>query len=512
MVNPYHYSLLRSAEAPLPGPSWITPLDAVKENTACPQAAIPEFIQLYHGIDIKQDCLVANVYAPDTTDKNLPVLVVVHGGGFQGGHGNALKPKKIVATHNIITVTFNYRLGIHGFLCLGTENAPGNAGMKDQVALLRWVKMNIANFGGNPKDVTITGYSAGSASVELLMLSPMAKGLFNKVIAESGSALGTFAVQTDPLENAQQLAKHFNIEHADDVYAIEEFYKSASFETITSDPFFHAKDSSFAFSPCVETDIGQEVFLADSPSNILKSGNYEKLPLLVGFADSEGLLRFPLFETWKNDMNEKFSDFLPVNLKFGNNEEKEKVAKEIKEFYFKDKKVDNDTVLSYIDFFSDALFTYSTLKAVEYNVNAGNDKVFVYFYDYVNELMPNIPYTNVKGAPHCAQTFAVFDGDLTFGGNEKDLPDNYKKHKATVRQFWSNFIKTGVPVPEGSSLPAWPATSADGSPYMLLGQTVELRYDALLQERRRLWETVYSRHYRAPSRPHLFGMNSRNEF
>ncbi|CAB3245209.1 unnamed protein product [Arctia plantaginis] len=78
-----------------------------------------------------------------------------------------LKAKNLLKYKDLIVVTFNYRLGIHGFLCLGTENIPG---MKDQLALLKWIQQNIAAFGGNPKDVTIAGYSAGSISVDLLTI------------------------------------------------------------------------------------------------------------------------------------------------------------------------------------------------------------------------------------------------------------------------------------------------------------------------------------------------------
>nr|AIY69029.1 carboxyl/choline esterase [Chilo suppressalis] len=497
-------------KAPLPGPSWLTPFDADNDNIICPQAIIPAFKHLYKNADMRQNCLIANVYVPDTVEKSLPVLVVVHGGGFQVGSGNLLKVKKLVASNNIIAVTFNYRLGIHGFLCLGTQYAPGNAGMKDQVALLKWVNENIANFGGNPNDVTITGYSAGAVSVELLMLSPLAKGLFNKAIAESGGALGVFAMQTDPLENAKGFAKRFEIEHADDAYALEDFYKNASFETITSDSFFSEMFSPL-FTPCIESEIGQEIFLADSPINILKSGDYEKVPFLVGFNDKEGISRIDSFETWKNNMNQKFSDFLPPDLQFRNKAEEELTAKDIKEFYFGDKKVDDDTILSFVDFMSDVSFAYPILKAVQLHANAGNNKIFLYLYNYVDELIPVVPHTDVKGATHCAQTFGVFDGYMFSNDTERDLPHDYKKHKVILRQMWGNFIKTGAPVPEGSSLATWPPTGADGSPHMLLGQSIELQDSALLQERRRMWDAVYSRHYRAPSQPQAFVLFSRNE-
>lgn len=113
----------------------------------------------------------------------------MHGGCFQIGYGDLAVPKKLIVEHTIIAVTVNYRVGTHGFLCLGTEEVPGNAGMKDIVAALRWVKKNIANFSGNSDEVTITGYSAGSAAVDLLMLSKSAEGLFNKIIPESGASM-----------------------------------------------------------------------------------------------------------------------------------------------------------------------------------------------------------------------------------------------------------------------------------------------------------------------------------
>ncbi|CAG9782832.1 unnamed protein product [Diatraea saccharalis] len=481
-------------KAPLPGPSWLTPFDADNDRIICPQATVPLFEPFYTNSDKWQNCLIANVYVPDTTEKNLPVLVVVHGGSFQVGSGNILKPMNLVKSNNIITVTFNYRLGILGFLCLGTPTAPGNAGMKDQVALLRWVQKNIAKFGGNPDDVTVSGYSAGSGSVELLMLSPLAKGLFKKVISESGSALASFAVQTDPLDIAKKFAKMY-IEHVDNNYALEEFYQNASLEILTSDSFAYEKDSTF-FSPCVEGNVGQEVFLADSPYDILKRGNYKKLPYLAGFTNGDGLLNIGIFDQWKNEMNDDFSEFLPANLQFINKKQKEKIAKDIKEFYFGNKTVSEDTVVSYVDYFTDVMFAHPAVQAVQYHVKAGS-KVYLYQYNYVDELTPFIPYSNVKKAYHTAESFAVYDGLKLFNITENNLPENNRQHKAIMRQLWGNFIKTGAPVPEGSSLPSWPPTGENASPHMSLGQTIELG-GSLITEGVQLWDKIYKRHYREP--------------
>ncbi|XP_028028435.1 LOW QUALITY PROTEIN: bile salt-activated lipase-like [Bombyx mandarina] len=156
---------------------------------------------------MQEDCLVMNIFVPDTEQENLPVMVDIHGGAYYSGLGNAHRFTDFAALNNVIVVTFNYRIGLLGFLCLGTEKIPGNAGMKDQITALRWVKRNIATFGGDPNDVTITGCSAGGSSVDLLLVSKMSEGLFNRAIPDSGSNLGSFTVQFDPIANSKQIPK-----------------------------------------------------------------------------------------------------------------------------------------------------------------------------------------------------------------------------------------------------------------------------------------------------------------
>ncbi|XP_075984523.1 juvenile hormone esterase-like [Anticarsia gemmatalis] len=484
-------------KAPLPPPTWTEPYDAIDEGIACPQFNYPGMMP--KNFKAQEDCLITNIHVPDTETENLPVVVYVHGGGFQLGVGNWLKSSNLMKNKDIIIVTFNYRLGIHGFLCLGTEDVPGNAGMKDQVALLRWVQQNIAAFGGNPDDVTIAGYSAGSTSVDLLMLSKSAEGLFHKVIPESGANIGVFAVQSDPLQTAKDHARKLNFTNVDDIYALEQFYKTLPYDVLTADAFIDRTDSTFVFAPCVERDTGGEEFLTESPLSILKRGDYRKVPLLYGFANMEGLMRIDYFDSWKNRMNEEFSDFLPSDLQFKTEAEKDKVAKEIKDFYFGGNPVDNDNILRYVDYFSDVIFVYSTLKATKLHIEAGHNEVYLYEYSFVDDDTPVVPHTNVRGANHCAQTMAVFDGNMQ-NTSEDNLSQELRTMKKIIRGIWRNFIKTGKPVPEGSSLPAWPAVGADMSPHMSLGQKVELR-GVLLEERTRFWDNIYQQYYREPIPP-----------
>ncbi|KAL4705272.1 hypothetical protein ACJJTC_010291 [Scirpophaga incertulas] len=450
----------------------------------------------------KEDCLIANIYVPDTVQKNLPVLVYVHGGGFGFGHGNFVVPK-IVQSHNIIVVTFNYRLGVNGFLCLGTPSAPGNAGMKDQVALLRWVKRNIEYFGGNPDDVTIAGSSAGSASVDLLMLSPITKGLFNKVIPESGANLGLYAIQLDPIENAREFAKGHNFSGIYDARALESFYKTASVETVISNPLFARKDSKL-FSPCIERDVGEEIFLAENPYDILNNGNYEKIPMLYGFANMEGIAFLEILDAWKNDMNNKFSNFLPMDLQL-NEVEKTEVASRIKEFYFGEKEIGYENVLGFIDYMTDTMFMVPVMRAIQLHVKAGHKKIFLYEYSYTDETAPLVPHTNVRGATHCAQSIALVDDSKGFSNVTCDEHSpGYIAMKHTIREIWSNFIKTGSPVPEGSLLPSWPPTGSYGNPYMSLGRPVDLVSRPMHEKRFRIWEELYKEHYRAPTPPPVY--------
>lgn len=141
-----------------------------------------------------EDCLYLNVFTPAPDEKaNIPVMVCIHSGGFLRGESAECFPTYFM-DKRIVIVSFDYRLGIFGFLSAEDEVLPGNYGMKDQVAALQWVKENIKQFGGNPNLVTIFGQSAGGASVHLHMHSPSSQGLFHRAISQSGSAIAPWVI------------------------------------------------------------------------------------------------------------------------------------------------------------------------------------------------------------------------------------------------------------------------------------------------------------------------------
>jgi para-nitrobenzyl esterase len=179
-------------QAPRPATAWQGVRDATEFGSRCLQGQI--FADIVFK-DLSEDCLTLNIWTPaKNASDRLPVMVWIHGGGFQAGAG--AEPRhdgEAFARKNVVLVTINYRLGVFGFFAHpeltreSRRNASGNYGMLDQIAALRWVRDNIVAFGGNPANVTIFGESAGSFAVSALMASPLAQGLFHKAIGESGA-------------------------------------------------------------------------------------------------------------------------------------------------------------------------------------------------------------------------------------------------------------------------------------------------------------------------------------
>ncbi|XP_049525759.1 acetylcholinesterase-like isoform X2 [Dermacentor silvarum] len=171
---------------------WNGVFDATAFPPMCPQLPIRfnNYYLVKNSDRISEDCLFINVFAPINRERSLkPVVVYIHGGFFSYG-GISMKlhdASELSAREELVVVTIAYRLGAFGFLSVGTEDAPGNMGLHDQILALRWIKSNANAFGGDPDRVTIVGQSAGAFSVGIHLISPKSKGLFRRAIMQSGS-------------------------------------------------------------------------------------------------------------------------------------------------------------------------------------------------------------------------------------------------------------------------------------------------------------------------------------
>ncbi|XP_035680999.1 uncharacterized protein LOC118418956 isoform X4 [Branchiostoma floridae] len=195
---------------------WTGVRDVTEFGARCPQVEYPLPHPIYGevlgsgGIASSEDCLFLNVYTPNVSDTaNLPVMVWIHGGAWYFGSSSTYPAEIPTSLNNVVMVTINYRLGNLGFLPTLDDDAPGNFGLLDAIKALEWVQSNIQNFGGDPDRVTIFGESAGGWSVSLLVMSPMATGLFHRAISQSGVA-GVPVAQKGDITLTQNLALSLN--------------------------------------------------------------------------------------------------------------------------------------------------------------------------------------------------------------------------------------------------------------------------------------------------------------
>ncbi|XP_076248655.1 uncharacterized protein LOC143188333 [Calliopsis andreniformis] len=249
----------------------------------------------------EEDCLYLNVYTSVIDFKNItklrPVMFWIFGGGFQAGFSDrwAYGPDFFLED-DVVFVSLNYRLGAFGFLALGLPDAQGNQGLKDMQLALEWVQKNIAYFGGDPNQVTLFGESAGATAVGYHMLSPKSEGLFHKAIFQSGTFLAPWAYQS-PAEArrlAFELGARMQIQASNEEELLHALKNADVRDIITATStmitFFFPFGIVMPFIGTIETHQMNTTFLNESPIKKLQSGNYKRVPVLMGYNKDEGVV------------------------------------------------------------------------------------------------------------------------------------------------------------------------------------------------------------------------------
>ena len=281
---------------------WSGVRDALEFGPDLPQVPNPRL----RAASQSEDCLYLNVWAPaGAAPASLPVMVWVHGGGFERGSGSDLASDgAAMAAQGVVVVNFNYRAGLFGFLAhpsLSKESAhgvSGNYGLLDQIAAFHWVRDNIAAFGGDPQRVTAFGVSAGSASIALLLASPMGKGLFQQAILHSPGAARPLAT----LAEAEQAA----LALGDDIATL----RALSAEELLSKTSLLSPKVRGLTTPRVLRPIRDGWLLPEDERPVLKSGRIHAMPLIVGSNADEGSL---LTKTWPADNLAQYTSLVQTN-------------------------------------------------------------------------------------------------------------------------------------------------------------------------------------------------------
>lgn len=246
----------------------------------------------HEAIEGEEDCLHINVYVPGiqpNPDLSLDVIVHIHGGAYMYLSGDSYTNPDFIVDQNIIFVTFNYRLGILGFLSTEDDVIPGNNGLKDQVMALEWIQKNIQYFGGNSKSITLTGLSAGGASVHLHYLSHKSRNLFQRGFSQSGVALNPFSLQEKALEKAKKLGRLVKCP-IKEIQTMVKCLKQRPFKTILKQIKFFFGYLFLPFSPFAPViENGKNPFLDAHPYLQLEKGDVLDVPWMISNTIHEGL-------------------------------------------------------------------------------------------------------------------------------------------------------------------------------------------------------------------------------
>ncbi|XP_035452347.2 juvenile hormone esterase-like [Spodoptera frugiperda] len=440
-------------------------------------------------VEGSEDCLYLNVYTPNVKpDKPYPVMFYIHGGGLVSGAGDDdLYGPKFLVRQDVILVTFNYRLEVLGFLCLDTEDAPGNAGMKDQVAALRWVKKNIASFGGDPDNITIFGESAGGASVTYHLISPMSKGLFRRAIAQSGVCISYWAQAYKPRERGFALARKLGL-YSDDPKEVYEFLKKQPLEALIKAvvPITFSEKARIQteayFSVADEKQFGNnERFFYGDVLDAVANGIHEGVEIMTGYTADEGIMGLGIFGDISASLDQarNFPQFFvsyPMSLTLSTNDQLE-LGKRIREYYFKGPISITDDWEKLGKFYSADLFVFPANRWVKLCAQSKRNKTYLYKFTCVTELNVISQMMGladlIKDKPvvaHADDLLYLFTPNTM---PELDMNSKTFQHVEKVTKLWTNFAKYGNPTPDDSLGVTWTPYTVDNKDYLEIGNVLK---------------------------------------
>lgn len=441
-------------------------IQATQFGSNCPQTA-----NAFGSASLSEDCLFLNIYAPsaaskDVSSRSLPVMVWIHGGGLRSGSGSSYNPIDMVKQGKVIVITINYRLGILGFLAHPAFDQEGhniaNYGIMDQQLALRWVKDNIAGFGGNPKNITIFGESGGATSIYANLASPLAAGLFQKAIIQSG-----FVSDISP-KNAEDLGISFAKQVGCDKGTSKE--TAACLRNLPVSTILSGQKNQLVHGVVIIDG----TILPQSLMSAFEKGTFNRVPIINGTNRDEGnLLTALLFDLAGKEIKaNNYRDALETIANWQ--------AAVIPGFAYKPS--DIEAIMKEYplgNYHSPALaaaavVTDSNLACPTYKVNSLFAQwVPTWTYEFSDEAAPEIVATPIGypyGASHFSEMPYLFDMSSLALPGSASLSATQRYLSKQMIQYWTSFAHIGNPN-DLSSMVNWPAfNSSKANPILQLNQ------------------------------------------
>jgi beta-glucosidase len=392
-----------------------------------------------------EDCLYLNVWTPARSPgERLPVLVWIHGGGFNGGATSIpVHDGAKLARHGVVLVTIAYRVGILGFHAQpelsaeSPQHVSGNYGLLDMIAALQWIQRNIPVLGGDPRHVTIFGESAGGIAVSMLCASPLANGLFHGAISQSGGSFGPSSRSPVPGENMRLLAdaeaSGAGLAEAAGVQSLEEL------RALTPEEVVEAGRS----LPGMAWPIIDGWVIPGDQYELYESGRFNDTPILVGYNSDEGLsfTRARTPQEYVAGVRKRYGPF----------------ADRLLEAYPTAPDAISRTAR---DLARDSAFGWHTWVWARLQSVHGHGKAFYYYFDQHPEHPEGSPEAD-HGAPHGVDVPYVFEN---LDVRDEPVAAEDRRISAAMAAYWTNFAKRGDP--NGEGMPAWPPFS-DANPVVM---------------------------------------------
>lgn len=435
---------------PKPLDPWTGVLNATRLPASCFQVSDTYFGEDFRGSTIwnantplSEDCLYLNVWVPRprATRKPRAVLLWIFGGGFYSGTGTLAlyDGRTLAAEEDIIIVTINYRVASLGFLFLDGADAPGNAGLFDQLMAMEWVRDNIAAFGGNPANVTIFGESAGAVSVSFHLLSPLSRNLFSQAILQSGGPTCPWGLidHKEAVTRTLHLAEAVGCPHsAKALDTVAECLRHIPAMDLVTNETGNFGVVEFPFVPIVDG-----AFLDEAPEMSLQTKNFKKTKIMTGSCSEEAnfFIIYHLIDLFKRSEDVYVS-----------REDFEHVVRELNPYVGK---VGQDAIIfEYTDWLNpedaiknrdaidkmvgDYSFACHVNELAHRYASAGHD---VYFYHFAQRSSIS-PWPKWMGVLHGDEINYIF-------GEPLDPKYGYPPHEVELSRrmmrYWSNFAKTG---------------------------------------------------------------------